>query len=121
MSGASAESGGLTFHEGKCCDAAIRALEQRIGLARTELRSPEAEGVGAPVEFTCRLGNQLFAIEHTGIEPFAGHMRLQAEGGRDFEPIKQALVGRLPADDYFELNVPAGAMQALPRGSRAKV
>jgi hypothetical protein len=111
----------LALHEGKCCDAAIRELERRFGVTRCDLRSPELERAVAPVELTCRLGDQLFAIEHTGIEPFAGHMQLQAEGARDFEPVKEALAGLLPPDDFFDLHVPVGAMQSLPRGARTKV
>lgn len=106
------------FHEGKCCDAVLRWLEGRLGAQRADLRSPERDRDPAPVEFTCRFGPQLFALEHTGVEPFEGHVRLQAEAKRDFGPIYAAVAGRLPAGDHFELQLPARAMQALTRRQR---
>jgi hypothetical protein len=106
------------FHEGKCCDAVLKWLENRLGLQRSSLRSPEKEHDPAPVEFTCSFGSQLFALEHTGVEPFEGHVRLQAEAERDFGPIYAAVAGRLPASDLFELQIPARAMQALTRRQR---
>lgn len=112
---------GLTFNEGKCCDAAIRTLEARLGQARRDLKSPEKERAEAPVELTCRLGNQFVALEYTGIEPFADFVCLNAEAPIDFDPLTARLGAVLPVQDYYELHVPAGAMQALPRGSRTRV
>jgi hypothetical protein len=70
-----------TFNEGKVCDAVIRRLEAREGHRRKDLRSPEREGHVAPVELICRIGDRLFAFEHTGIEPFAtSNSRLRRKG-----------------------------------------
>ena len=100
----------MAFHEGKACDAVIRVLEKREGQVRQDISSPEKDGAPAPIDLICRLGSRLFAFEHTGIEPFAGNMK-QAEAARLFDPIKDMLVGKLPTDDYFELFIPAAAMQ----------
>jgi hypothetical protein len=67
----------LRFHEGKACDAIIRRIEQRERAVRQSLRSPEHERHLAPIELACEIDGQLFAFEHTGIEPFAGHLRLE--------------------------------------------
>ncbi len=111
----------LGFHEGKCCDAVLRWFEARLGVERADLRSPEKEHDSAPVEITCRLGVQVYALEHTGVEPFDGHVRLQAEAERDFGSVYKGVAGRLPAGDLFELHVSARAMQPLNRKERATV
>ena len=72
----------LQFHEGNACDAVVRYLERREGAARANLRFPERERHPAPVELLCAIGGHLFALEHTGIEPFAGYMQLQREAAR---------------------------------------
>jgi len=101
----------MAFHEGKACDAVIRVLEAREGQSRRDVRSPERDGDPAPIELTCRIGERLFAFEHTGIEPFAGHVKFEAEAKRHFDPIRDMLAGKLPPDDVFELHMPAMAMQ----------
>jgi hypothetical protein len=72
----------LQFHEGKACDAVVRYLERREGAARANLRFPERERHPASVELLCTIGGHLFALEHTGIEPFAGYMQLQRDAAR---------------------------------------
>jgi hypothetical protein len=81
----------LKFNEGKACDAIIRRLEQRENRVRAGLRSPEQEGHRFPVEIAVTLGNQLFALEHTGIEPFKGHGRARAGIGPRSEAFTSAL------------------------------
>jgi hypothetical protein len=101
----------MAFHEGKACDAVIRVLEAREGQTRRDVRSPEKDSDPAPIELTCRIGDRLFAFEHTGIEPFAGHVKLEAEAPRHLDPIRYMLAGTLPPNDVFELHMPAMAMQ----------
>jgi hypothetical protein len=103
----------LRFNEGKACDAVLRHLERRAGVARTAMRFPDKEGHPAPVELVCAIGDQLYAIEHTGIEPFEGHIRGNAEDERLIQPIVAGVVGRLPPEEEFELQIPAGAMEGL--------
>lgn len=102
----------LTFNEGKVCEAIVRHLEAREGVTRADVQSPEAAHHADPVELTWKLGDQLFALEHTGIEPFDDHMRLEAEAKRHFDPIRDALKGVLPTE-IIELHVPAKAMLGL--------
>ena len=54
------------FHEGKCCDAVLRWLESHTAAQRADMLFPERDHDTAPVELTCRLGSQLYALEHTG-------------------------------------------------------
>ena len=87
----------------------VRHLEERTRLARAGLRWPEDEGHAHPVEAAFTLGSQLFALEHTGIEPFKGHVRMEAEADRHFAPITDALKGALGTTAVFELNMPINA------------
>lgn len=109
----------LMFNEGKVCEAIIRHLEARENCKRHDMQSPESDNHANPVELTWRLGAQLFALEHTGIEPFEDYMRLEAEAKRHFDPIKVALKDSLPPD-VIELHVPAKAMldRAKPEVAR---
>lgn len=111
----------LRFNEGKACDAVLRRLEAREGQHRTDLRFPERERHLAPIELVCEIGNVLFAIEHTGIEPFFGHMRLEAEAGVHFRPIEAMVAGRLPPHEHFELHMPVKATQALKGAALRRV
>jgi len=99
----------LTFNEGKVCEAILRYLERREGARRADVTSPEDDHHTDPVELTWRLGSQLFALEHTGIEPFEGHVQLDAEAKRHFEPISAGLANALP-HGVIELHVPAKVM-----------
>lgn len=103
----------LAFHEGKVCDAVIREIERREGQARQSLWSPEQNGDADPVEFVLDIGTQKYAVEHTGIEPFAGHIHMSAQAITHVEPIVAAITGRLPTSDHYELQIPAGAMRLL--------
>jgi hypothetical protein len=100
----------LNFNEGKTCDAIIRRLEGRENLVRTGLRWPERERHQFPVELAFTLGNQPFALEHTGIEPFEGHVRMEAQAERLFVPITNALKDAVGREAYFELHMPLNAL-----------
>lgn len=103
-----------TFHEGKVCDAIIRYLEKREDSQRRDVVSREGDHNNDAVELTFTLGSTLFAIEHTGIEPFSGHVRLNREAQYHYDPIRAALNDILPPG-IFELHVPILAMQGRNR------
>ena len=75
----------------------IRYLEHRRRANRSHVRFPEHERHAAPIEVAFELAGTLFAMEHTGIEPFEGHTELQATAAmaviRSPEPSK---AGYLP-------------------------
>jgi hypothetical protein len=99
----------LSFNEGKVCDAVVRHLEERASTSRANLRWPEDEGHPHPVEIAFTINGTLFALEHTGIEPFKGHVQMAAEADRLFKPIIDALKNALGAA-VFELMIPANAL-----------
>jgi hypothetical protein len=47
------------------------------------------------------------------IEPFAGHIQLEAEAHRHFKPVSDKVVNQLPPDSRFQLEIPAVAMLGL--------
>lgn len=100
-------------NEGKACDAILRDIEARVGAERRDLAFPEKAHSVGPVELVCKIGTQQFALEHTRIEPFAGHIQLEAEAKRHFQPITERIANSLPSESRFELIVPAGAMRGL--------
>ena len=93
-------------NEGKACDAAVKCIEQRTGKKRNDIRLPEKDHVGPPVELRLKIGTQEYAIEHTQIEAFEG----QISGGVSLEhlarPIKKALCGKLPGPAIYTIFFP---------------
>jgi hypothetical protein len=94
------------FNEGKACDAVIRHIEAREGGSRLNVKSPEDEGDAASIELTCSIGSQLFAFEHTGIEPFEGQVKLETQA--HFQPLRDMFSGEIPQDEYYDLHVTVG-------------
>lgn len=101
----------LAFNEGKVCDAIVRRLEERESATRENVRSPEREGHNFPVELAFDLGTQLFALEHTGIEPFGGHIKMEAQTEKLFAPITDALKDALGTQALFELYLPVNSLK----------
>lgn len=105
----------LKLNEGKACDAIVRLLEERAGASRANLQTHDKhEEAERRIELTFWLGSQLFAVEHTGIEPFARFMQLNAEARFHFDPIKDAVKHAIPPNEVIELHVPAKALQGRP-------
>jgi len=100
-------------HEGKACDAVLRQIEAREDETRSDIIFPEKTHSIGPVELVCTLGTRRYAFEHTRIEPFTGHIQLEAEAERHFQPITERVVSQLPADSRFELHIPAGGLLGL--------
>lgn len=105
----------LTYNEGKVCDAIVRRLEERHSLSRSDVRRPEQEQHKSPVELAFKLGDQLFALEHTGIEPFPGRMEMANRAPHLYAPIAEALKDALGTDVMYELYIPVNAFQNLKR------
>jgi hypothetical protein len=92
----------------------IRHLEAREGHPRRDvcLRDQGAEiaGADARVEMTFRIGGQLYALEHTGIEPFDGFMEMNNEADRLFEPLRRSLTDALDSASAIELTIQLHAL-----------
>jgi hypothetical protein len=103
----------IGFNEGKVCDAVLLRIERREGSTRQSCRWPERENHAAPVELVCDIGGRAFALEHTGIEPFEGYVRLQNDALTHFRPLEEKIAQDLPATDYVELHMPLKATEGL--------
>ena len=90
----------LAFHETETCEGIIQHLEQRQRDRRSDvqIRDRGSEtSADARVEMTFRLGAQLYALEHTGIEPFDGFMAHQNRASSLFLPLQAAAAASLSA------------------------
>jgi hypothetical protein len=90
----------LKFHESETCEGIIQHLERREREARRDVQVRDKSNHTLPdarVEMTFRLGDQLYAIEHTGIEPFDGFMELQNRAPALFKPLEAAIASALSA------------------------
>jgi hypothetical protein len=99
------------FNEGKACDAVIRYIERREKKQRKEIKRPELDKnvpANKRVELTFKIGTRLFALEHTGIEPFPGHIKSMVDSDKLFSPIQERLLGKLPNTELFKLCVSSG-------------
>lgn len=108
-------------NEGKICDAVVRHLEAQRGASRGPLCSPETAGHQFPVDVAGEVAGQLFAIEHTRIEPFPGYLEFITKSERQNVPIMTALSGAFDPADCFQLQVPLGAFHGLKARELAKV
>jgi hypothetical protein len=106
----------LRFDQERVCEAIIRHLEAREGHFRADVcprdQGSDIAGVGARVEMTFRLGGQLYALEHTGIEPFDGFIEMNNEADRLFEPLRESLTDALDPASAFELTIQLHALRA---------
>ena len=93
-------------NEGKACDAVVRCIEQRTGETRAEIRRPEADGIGPPVDFRLRLDVQEYAIEHTQIEAIPGFIQASEEYMQFIRPVIGELSGTLPGLAVYTLYFP---------------
>ncbi|BAM87660.1 hypothetical protein S58_16520 [Bradyrhizobium oligotrophicum S58] len=111
----------LTRYEGEVCDAMVKRLEEREGRTRDNLRWPETENHKHPVDLAFTLGDQLYALEHTVVEPFDGHIRMEAQTETLFAPISNALKDSLGTDALFQLNMPINTLDGLKPAELARV
>jgi hypothetical protein len=101
----------LSLNEGKACDAVIRHLEGRAKAQRSNMRLHDKHpDPDRRVELTFELGSDLYALEHTGIEPFPNFMRMNRDSQRLFEPIIRGVSPTLSPNEILELQIPVGAL-----------
>jgi len=97
------------FHEGKACDAVLQFLERRESATRQDIRRPDKEGDPDPVELSMRLLGCLYAVEHTGIEPFAKQIEYGHASGLFFSAVVEEIKKAVPAGECYSVNVPVDA------------
>ena len=76
-------------NEGRVCDAVVRTLEKWTREPRSDVRHPEKEGGGPPVDLRLKLGSQEYAIEHTRIESVGNQITTEFVARRITEYIKK--------------------------------
>lgn len=105
------------YNEGKAIDAVLRRIEAREGTIRLDDgRSPDDlkdPDVQRRVDYVCTIGDQLFAFEHTGIEPFPDHIKMEVDNGALFGPVVARLDGKRSDGEFWELHVPVDASVGL--------
>jgi len=106
-------------NEGKACDAVVKTMERRTRKKRSEIRHPERDRVGPPVELRLKLGEQEYAIEHTIIEPFENNIKAALTVVEIRQYLVQSLTGQLLGPMYYVLQVPKDV--SLPRGEVKRV
>jgi len=93
-------------NEANLCEAVIRLLEEDVSARRRDVRFPERDQIGPPVECRFGLGSRRYAIEHTLIEPFADHIRTGSEFEELIRPVEATLNGRMPRPGVYTLYFP---------------
>ena len=91
---------------GMVCDAIARLLESRTGEQRADVRHPELDGVGPPVDLRLRLGIQEYAIEHTRLESFESQVETGVGFSKISKHIETSLTDKLPGPACYDLHVP---------------
>jgi hypothetical protein len=115
----------LTFRQSETCEGLIRYLASREKATLRDVQvCDEHPSRDARVEMIFRLGNQLYAIEHTGIEPFEGFMEHQNKAAQLFEPLDREITAALDPvlkpDVIFEMCLPVDAFKAARCGRCAR-
>ena len=107
----------IPTNEGRVCDAVVKHLEKRTGETRADIRHPEKDLDGPPVDLRLTLDTQEYAIEHTRIEPFENQIKTGVVFKQINDYIKERVSGSLPGTAYYQLQVPIDV--CLP-GTRKK-
>lgn len=110
---------GRRGNEGKSCDAVVRLLERRSGYHRSDIRYPERDGKGPPVDLRLRLGPQEYALEHTLIEPFENEIRSGVVADQIGTYIRENPPS-LPEPGYYQLVVPDDVRLPRSQGARQR-
>ena len=101
-------------NEGKACDAVVRILEKWTGSTRADIRYPEQDGVGPPVDLRLKLGTQEYAVEHTRIEPFENQIKTSIVSNEIIGHIRRNIPDPFPSLACYELQLPIDV--SLPKG-----
>jgi hypothetical protein len=101
--------------EQQVVQAVVKRLERDLGRSITlrDQRPDEAVRNTQAIDFLAAWGGGLIGVEHTRIEPFEDHLRLQAQMTAILGPLCDELDGVLPAGGQFELLVSADAPPRL--------
>ena len=111
------------YNEGKAVDAVLRHIEAHEALSRlNDGRSPDDEQDPDPkrrVDYVCTVGKQLYAFEHTGIEPFPNQIEMEVHDEKLFRPVIERFDNRTTDGELWEFHHPVQASLGIS-GSKTK-
>lgn len=105
-------------NEGRVCDAVVRTLEKWKRVMRSNIRHPEKDGVGPPVDLRIKLADEEYAIEHTRIQCFENQLKTDVVLHRIMRHVSKNIPEPFPGVAYYELQFPTDV--ALPTGNARK-
>ena len=92
------------YNEGKAIDAVIRRIETREKSSRLgDGWSPDDRqdtDKDRRVDYVCTVGKQLYAFEHTGIEPFPNQIKMQVDNQNLFAPVVASFDHQIPIGPF---------------------
>jgi hypothetical protein len=105
------------YEEGKAIDAVLRRIEARDQTSRLDDgRSPDDLKDPDPtrrVDYVCTVGTQLYAFEHTGIEPFENQITFEEHNRQLFAPLIERFDHRPTDSEFWEFHHPVEASVGL--------
>lgn len=110
------------YNEGKAIDAVLRRIELRENVSRLgDGYSPDDRqdpDPGRRVDYVCTIGTQLYALEHSGIEPFENQIKLEEHNKVLFAPVIACFDNRSDTE-YWEFHHPVESSVGL-RGPKIR-
>lgn len=102
-------------NEGRCCDAVLRVIEKRDRGVRS-IRSIDTEA-SPGVEIRCEIAGQLYALEHTTLDPYPDRRADDRRFLEVLQPLAQSLTdgGFLHPQRGYQLHVETHAFKDTPR------
>jgi hypothetical protein len=111
------------YNEGKAIDAVLRRIEAREATLRHgDGWSPDDQqdsDKDRRVDYLCTVGKQLYAFEHTGIEPFENQIKMEVDNQKLLAPVMAYFHNGTPVGEYWELHTPVEALRPQRRKDQA--
>jgi hypothetical protein len=108
------------YNEGKAIDAVLRRIEAHESVVRSndgwspdDQQDPDKD---RRVDYVCTVGTQLYAFEHTRIEPFEKQIEMEVQNRNLLDPVMAHFAGRVPKREYWELHCPVEASVGVSGG-----
>ena len=94
--------------QGKCCDAVVKHIERSSRALRTDIIDPEQEGGDGRVDLQVTVAGQVYALEHTRVQPFERRIELATEYRRIRDLVEAWFPLPLPGPAFYQLHIPPG-------------
>lgn len=110
-----------TANEGRCCDAVIRIIEQRMNHTRRICSVDTAATPG--VDVRSKIGGQIYALEHTTLDPYPGRRADDQRFLAVLEPLENSIeeTGLIPSDCRYKLHVDIHAFRQFRKSDFARI